>query len=196
MFSTLRPDAIDLSRTRALGVAHLKTFLDYAERGPAAISEALTVSGEAVFDSPFEREVHDLLTERGWKVRAQVGCAGYRIDLGVVHPEEPGRFVLGIECDGAFYHSARTARDRDRLRGQVLESLGWTLHRIWSTDWWADPRREIDKAEAAIQEALARAKVSEAEVAPEHTADDAAEGAADDASKRAAASAPEAHGHR
>ncbi len=154
VFSTLRSHQIDLGRTRSVGVRDLKTFLDYAQRGPIAIAESLVVDGDLQFDSPFEEEVHSMLRERGWNVHTQVGCAGYRIDLGVIHPDEPGRFVLGIECDGAYYHSAKSARDRDRLRSEVLGRLGWRLHRIWSTDWWLDPTKEIEKAEAAIREAM------------------------------------------
>jgi hypothetical protein len=78
---------------------------------------------------------------------------GYRIDLGVVDPDSPGRYLLGIECDGANYHRARTARDRDKLRAGVLRDLGWKLHRIWSSDWWSDPGREVEKCISAIERA-------------------------------------------
>ncbi len=153
VFSTLTADQIDLSRTRSEGARNLKTFLDYARRGPAAIAEA-TVPGEAgQHDSPFERMVCQGLQERGWELHAQVGCSGYRIDLGVVDPERPGRYLLGVECDGATYHSARCARDRDRLRELVLTGLGWRLHRIWSSDYWHDPKRELDKVEDALRHA-------------------------------------------
>ena len=85
-------------------------------------------------------------------VHPQVGCSGYRLDIGVVDPRAPGRYLLGVECDGATYHSAATARDRDRLRQHVLESLGWRIHRIWSTDWWLDPKRELEKLQARLEE--------------------------------------------
>ena len=75
----------------------------------------------------------------------QVGCSGYRIDLGIVDPAAPGRYLLGVECDGATYHRAATARDRDKLRQAVLEDLGWKLHRIWSTDWWHDAEGQMAK---------------------------------------------------
>jgi very-short-patch-repair endonuclease len=83
-------------------------------------------------------------------VHHQVGCSGYRIDLAVVDPSAPGRYLLGIECDGATYHRAATARDRDKLRQLILEGLGWKLHRIWSTDWWHDANQEIDKLLGAL----------------------------------------------
>lgn len=156
VFSTLRADQIDLTRTRAKGVAHLKAFLEYAERGPSALGEMMALDLDAEFESPFEEAVYDALVARGWEVHKQVGCASYRIDLAVVDPKTPGRYVIGIECDGANYHRAKTARDRDKLREGVLRGLGWELHRIWSTDWWLDPEKEIEKAESAIRRAMER----------------------------------------
>lgn len=155
VFTSLRADMIDLRKTRALGVKHLRRFLDFAERGPAAIAEAVDVSHDVRFDSPFEEQVYKALTERGYEVMTQVGCSGYRIDLAVVDPENPGRFLLGIECDGAAYHSAKTARDRDRLRESVLKSLGWTLARIWSTDWWTQPQMVLDRLDKLLAKARA-----------------------------------------
>lgn len=153
VFSTLRADQIDLARTRARGVADLKRFLEYAERGPSVIAEALRLDPDADPDSPFEEAVLNALVQRGWEVHKQVGCARYRVDLAVVDPAAPGRYLLGVECDGANYHRAKTARDRDKLRQGVLQDLGWKLHRIWSTDWWTDPEREIRKLEEALKRA-------------------------------------------
>lgn len=154
VFATLRPEQIDLSRTRAVGVRHLKTFLDYAARGPRAMAEAVSQDFGADFDSPFERDVHRALVDRGWQVDLQVGCSGYRIDLGVRDPEAPGRYLLGVECDGATYHSAHTARDRDRLRESVLRGLGWRLHRIWSSDWWHQRETCLERLEEVLKGAL------------------------------------------
>ncbi len=103
-------------------------------------------------ESPFEEAVATTLTARGLRLVSQVGVGGYRIDFGV-REDGSDRYILGIECDGATYHSSRTARDRDRLRQQVLENLGWRIHRIWSTDWIKDPQRETDKVLAAIESA-------------------------------------------
>jgi very-short-patch-repair endonuclease len=94
-----------------------------------------------------------------WTLQKQVGCSSYRIDLAVVDPERPGSYLLGIECDGANYHSARTARDRDRLRAHVLTRLGWRLERVWSTDWWVDAEAEIERLNRAIDDAVARRPV-------------------------------------
>ena len=153
VFSSLRSDQIDLKRTRSIGVKHFKTFLDYADRGLKAIAEAIDYSGVREFESGFERAVWNALTERGWEVDTQVGCAGYRIDLSVRDPDRPGRYIIGIECDGAAYHSAKTARDRDRLRQSVLEGLGWRIERIWSTEWKINPDHCITVIEQAINDA-------------------------------------------
>ena len=149
VFTNLNADDIDLSRTDARGVVALKRYLKYAETGKSDIPE--WTGKEA--DSPFEEEVADALRELGFQVDHQIGSAGYFIDLGVKDPERPGRYLLGIECDGATYHSAQSARDRDRLRQQVLEGLGWRIHRIWSTDWFRTPDHELRKAAEAIEAA-------------------------------------------
>jgi very-short-patch-repair endonuclease len=124
------------------------------------------VARHAPFDSEFERQVHDVIVANGYEVDGQVGCGGYRVDLAVVHPNKPGEYLLGVECDGAPYHSAATARDRDRLRQQVLAGLGWRLHRVWSTDWWLDRDQEIARLKQAIAEALAAPDVDEAVPSP------------------------------
>ena len=139
---------LDLGRTGARGVEALKTFLQYAETG---VLDVPRLTGQEA-DSPFEEAVAEALQGRGHEVHHQVGSAGFFIDLAVVDRRQPGRYLLGIECDGASYHSARSARDRDRLRQQVLEGLGWTIHRIWSTDWFKYPARELEKAEGAIRQ--------------------------------------------
>ena len=108
------------------------------------------------FDSPFEEAVYDFLMSKGYNVITQVGCSGFRIDMAVKAPVLSGKFVLGIECDGATYHSSRTARERDRLRQEMLESMGWRIYRIWSTDWIKDPKSEEDKLVAAVEESLRR----------------------------------------
>ena len=144
----------------------LKGFLEYADRGASAIADAIEPNPDADFDSPFEEAVFDALVQRGWLVHKQVGCARYRIDLAVVDPEAPGRYLLGIECDGANYHRAKTARDRDKLREGVLRDLGWTLHRIWSTNWWTDADTEISRIEAALERAKKEPRTVEPVQAP------------------------------
>ncbi|MBX3465202.1 MAG: DUF3320 domain-containing protein, partial [Planctomycetes bacterium] len=156
VFTSLRPEQV-ANRSGAVGARHLRTFLDYALRGTPALTAATAADPSREVDSPFEAAVRDELVRRGHEVHVQVGCSGYRIDLAVVDPGAPGRYLLGIECDGAAYHAAATARDRDRLRAAVLQGLGWRLHRVWSTDFWQDPAGEVDRIEAAIAAAAVAA---------------------------------------
>ena len=141
LFSSIRSADMNMGATSARGVAALKEYLHLAEHGRT--SGVFAPSGD--HDSPFEAEVCRALRDRGWEVHAQVGSAGFFIDLAVVDPTQPGRYLLGIECDGATYHSSPTARDRDRLRQQVLEDLGWTIVRIWSTDWYRRPEMTLSR---------------------------------------------------
>ena len=141
IFSTLRGDQINLARSQAAGVRDLKHFLDFAERGAAVLMPG--ASTIPAIGGDFELLVAESIRQEGFEVHHQVGCSGYRIDLAVVHPRKKGCYLLGIECDGATYQQAKTARDRDKLRQAVLEGLGWKLHRIWSTDWWHDPEKQI-----------------------------------------------------
>jgi very-short-patch-repair endonuclease len=128
---------------------HFKRYLDYAEHGPAVLEQG-PLADDAAPESPFEESVLDVLRDWGYDVQPQVGVGGYRIDMAVRHPALPGRFALGIECDGAMYHSSKAARDRDRLREEVLRGLGWKLYRIWGTDWY----RNRPEAEARLREAV------------------------------------------
>ena len=162
VFSGLRGDQIDLTRSRARGVRDLKHFLEYAERGPKALAapkNTATSSAADSGDSGFAQIVVNAITAHGYEVHRQVGCSGYRIDLAVAHPHEPGRYLLGIECDGLTYGRAATARDRDKLRQAVLEALGWTIRHIWSTDWWHDREQQTKKLVETL-EALKRSKPS------------------------------------
>ena len=158
VFGSLRPEHIDLSRTSAVGVAHLKQFLDFAMHGARAFARAAT-GPLGDFESPFEAAVAERLARKGWILHPQIGVSGFRIDLGVVDPDAPGTYLAGVECDGATYHRGATARDRDRLRQAVLEGLGWRILRIWSTDWWTNAMRETDRLHMALQIALAEARV-------------------------------------
>ena len=148
VFTSLRADDIDLARTSSEGVAALKMYLNYAEHGHLKISQA---RGDA--DSLFEEQVAAALRREGLEVDHQIGVGGFYIDLAVRDADVGGRYLLGIECDGAQYHRARWVRDRDRLRQQILESRGWVMHRIWSTDWFQRPEEELRKVLAALADA-------------------------------------------
>ncbi|MBN3889370.1 MAG: DUF4011 domain-containing protein [Nostoc sp. JL31] len=135
LVSSIVAGDIDKTRAQSKGVKLLHDYLEYAASGGERL-QGNSYTDKLHFDSPFEEDVYHALVQQGYTIRTQVGCSGYRIDLGVVNSDRPGEFLLGIECDGASYHSSPTARDRDRLRQQVLERLGWKIHRIWSTDWF------------------------------------------------------------
>lgn len=167
VFSGYTADQIDPSRTKAVAVHHLKTFLDYAERGAIALA-AQDLGSVGGFDSPFEEAVAEQLERRGWMIVPQVGVSGFRIDLGVRHPDRAGVYLAGVECDGASYHSAATARDRDKVREEVLKGLGWNIMRVWSTDWWFDAQACADRLHAdlttILEESRAKDEPKEAEV--------------------------------
>ncbi|CAB5721919.1 putative DNA helicase [Delftia tsuruhatensis] len=149
IFSSLRGEQMDLSRTQAAGVRDLKHFLEFAERGPRALAESHRGS-QGDFESPFEAGVARALERKGWRVHTQIGASSFRVDLGVVHPDFAGRYLAGVECDGATYHRSATARDRDKLREQVLRGLGWQILRIWSTDWWINPGGTLERIHMAL----------------------------------------------
>ena len=162
VFSTLRPEHIVLSGNQARAVADLKNFLDYAARGAPALGTTAPRSiGDA--ESPFEVAVAEALRRKGWEVKPQIGVSAYRIDLGVVHPDYPGRYLAGVECDGATYHSSADARTRDKIRQQVLEGLGWTLIRVWSTDWWTDKARATEAIDRQLRACLKQDRLRRAQ---------------------------------
>jgi len=150
IFCNFSSDEIDLNRTNAFGVKVLKDFLHYAEKGVLHNEELTGLEP----DSEFEIQVANELRKLNYDVEHQVGSVGYRIDLAVKHPEKKGLFVLGIECDGATYHSSKSARDRDRLRQSVLESFGWNIYRIWSTDWFLNKTESIQRIHTYLQTAI------------------------------------------
>lgn len=155
IYSTLRSEMIDLNRTSSIGVAGLKRFLEYAEKGtrstissvPRQLSEA-TVSIETI--------IADRLRSLGYTVHTDIGCSGYKIDIGIVDTENTSNYQLGIICDGKNYKRTKTARDREIVQNNVLKALGWDIYRIWTMDWWEKP----DEVIATIQEAIARKKSS------------------------------------
>ena len=149
VFSSIRAADIDLARTKGRGVAALKAFLDYAEMGQRVVGAGGTDGPESLLEQAVGRAVESL----GHHVQRRVGVAGFFIDLAVVDPSCPGRFLLGIELDGLGYQASRSARDRDRLRQSVLEGQGWVLHRVWGIDWYQDPNGQLERIRAALERA-------------------------------------------
>lgn len=156
LVGSILPTDMSITDATPKGVKLLHDYIDYAQHGPDVLKNEITSSDVVNTESPFEDAVYDFLTAHGYRVATQVGCSGYRIDMAVRHPQLNGKFVIGVECDGATYHASRTARERDRLRQSVLESMGWRFVRIWSTDWIKDPisegKRVLNAVETAIRE--------------------------------------------
>ena len=157
LVSSIRYTDIDLSKTSSEGVKLLRAYLDYAQNGERALERTITVGGQDQYDSYFEQEVCDFLRDHWFTVDTQVGCSGYRIDLGIRKPDS-SEYVLAVECDGATYHSSKNARDRDSLRQQVLERMGWQFYRIWSTDWYRNKPIEKEQLLRAVYDALAKSE--------------------------------------
>lgn len=152
VFSTLRPEQIDLSRTRSEGVAGLKAFLEFAQKGKSTLPVKLSnISSEK---DASEKLIAQKIVELGYEVHTNIGCSEYKIDIGVVHPNKKDEYVLGIMCDGKNYHSSKTARDRNVLQSDVLRSLGWNIYRLWILDWWENQDRELEKIKSAIEGAI------------------------------------------
>ena len=162
VFTSFDPSMVDLNRTNARAVRDLKHFLEFADRGPKALGEAVKGSMGG-YESPFEEAVARGLMDLGWQVVTQIGVSRFRIDLGIVHPDRPGDYLVGVECDGAAYHSAATARDRDKVRAAVLQGLGWKLLRLWSTDWWVDKAGALQRLHAAIVALLEQSRTKAAD---------------------------------
>ena len=173
LVGSIVPTDIDLEKVSSEGVKMLRSYIEFAQQGIVALEKELTFNYDLDFDSPFEEAVYDFLQSKGYNVVTQVGCSGFRIDMAVKHPTQSGKFAIGIECDGAVYHSSRTARERDRLRQAVLEDMGWTIYRIWSTDWIKDHKTEEEKLINAIEKALGRAVAETGDYVSDNSNEDA-----------------------
>lgn len=149
LFTSMQPEDIVIDSKTPEGTRALRAYLEYASKGLLGDVQA---SGREP-ESDFEISVANVLRQKGYEIEPQVGTAGYFIDMGVRNPDRRGEFLAAIECDGASYHSGVSVRDRDRIRQEVLESLGWKgkIHRIWSTDWYRSPAREIAKLLAFLE---------------------------------------------
>lgn len=173
--SSIEPEELNVTNTAQIGPKLLKSYLKYAR----AVSNTQVDQIHAVvqeinenvnthvkeqvlhFDSPFEEQVYKQLRNLGYEVTTQVGMSGYRIDMAIVHPNDSSKYILGIECDGAMYHSSANAKERDLYRQKFLESRGWTIERIWSRNWWKTPAKEIERIDQKIKELLRSEEVRE-----------------------------------
>ncbi len=162
VFSTLRSEQIDITRTASEGVASIKAFLEYAEKGRVTLG--MRKDTAEANDSGFEHSLAEEIRKHGYEVHTNVGCSGYRIDVGIVNKEKPTEYILGVLCDGATYHAAKTAKDREIIQHEVLGLLGWTLHKVWSTDWWENRERVLSGIMYSIQLAVEAGVENAAEI--------------------------------
>ncbi|RFZ94036.1 DUF3320 domain-containing protein [Mucilaginibacter conchicola] len=161
VFSTLRSDQIDLNRTASEGVAGLKAFLAYAEKGRTALPYRPKISVGT--HGAFEQQIAEQLEKEGYTVHTQIGCSDYKIDLAVVDPEDSERYILGLLTDGNNYFEARTSRDREIVQTDVLRALGWQIHKVWATEWWTRPEKVL----AGIIKAIDAARIKKQEIVVE-----------------------------
>ena len=170
--------------SKNVGPRRLRQFLEYARASSqlnkeavdevlSRLDEKMTVSAKhnLEFDSVFETQVYQELTNRGFNVHTQIGASDYKIDLAIIHPDDPYRYILAIECDGATFHSSKSAKERDVLRQKFLENKGWKFERIWSRNWWRDPNKEISRIISRIETELKSQKNNSAEIIEEKNND-------------------------
>ena len=168
VYSTLRADQIDITHSASEGIAGIKAFLEYAEKGRStlAIRKSIIENNQG----GFEKILAEKIRKQGYEVHTNIGCSGYRIDIGIVNKAKPSEYILGILCDGNNYHAAKTANDREIIQQEVLKLLGWNIHKIWSTDWWENANRVMDDTLKAIKNAEENIdKIIEPDLAPSYT---------------------------
>uniref|UniRef100_UPI002FC9FA0A AAA domain-containing protein n=1 Tax=Halalkalibacter lacteus TaxID=3090663 RepID=UPI002FC9FA0A len=173
--SSVEPEELNVANTAHIGPRILKSYLQYVravsqidhEQIKAVVndvrdsSNTRTQQTEISFDSPFEEQVYKQLLHLGYKVDTQVGMSGYRIDLAIIHPNDPHRYILGVECDGAMYHTSKNAKERDVYRQRFLENRGWTIERIWSRNWWRNASMEIERIDQKVKQLMKEEEVRE-----------------------------------
>ncbi len=155
VFSVLRPEQIDLSKTRSVGIAGLKAFLEFAMRGKSALAAKEIDNGK---NHGIEEAIAERLRAEGIEVQTNIGCSEYKIDIGLLDPDKPDEYILGILCDGKNYSGSGTARDRNILQESVLKSLGWNIHRVWCLDWWENSDKELAAIKAAFEDVLQKSR--------------------------------------
>lgn len=162
IFATLHADQIDLSRTSAEGVAGLKSFLHFAEKGhlsvrPEDVQEAMSKQHLSV-------TIRKKLQEKGFDVKCNIGTSGFKVDIGIVHPDKPEQYILGIVIDGHYYYNAQTTNDREMVMPSVLKALGWNVHRIWTMDWFENSSKIIDAIVDKVKHLQTQPEIKEEEI--------------------------------
>jgi len=167
--------------SNSAGAQHFRGFIEYARTGKL-VAKGYETANDA--ENMFEETVGRALKDAGYKISYQVGVIGYRIDIAIHDPQSEGHYIMAIECDGATYHSSKTARERDRLRQEILEASGWHFFRVWSTDWFVDRDKTIRRMLDAVQKRLVELRAAENELQqssePQHEDKDSQSGGRED----------------
>lgn len=162
LFATLHVDQIDLSRTSAEGVAGLKAFLQFAEKGhlsvrPEDVQETLN-------KQHLSASISKKLQEKGLEVKCNIGTSGFKVDIGIVHPDKPQQYVLGVVIDGYYYYKAQTTNDREMVMPSVLKALGWNVYRIWTMDWYENSEKIVDSIFEKVKHLQTQPEVKEVNI--------------------------------
>jgi superfamily I DNA and/or RNA helicase len=162
VYSTLKPEQLDLSRTHAEGVAGLKAFLEFAQRGRTA----LAYKGNQLQspDYGLNNQIAEKLEKAGFRVRTNIGSSNYKIDVAIVHPDRKDEFILGVLCNGPSYRDAKTAGDREILQQKVLQQLGWNIYTVWALDWWNNSDKVLQKIKNQVEQLLKTTSESQGKV--------------------------------
>lgn len=158
VFSTLQAEQIDLARTSSEGVAGLKAFLEYAQKGKNTF--VVSSSSTHIRDLSLVNLIADKIRTKGYDVNINIGCSGYKIDLGVVNPANKSEYLLGVIFDGETYRDTKSCRDREMTQKSVLTMLGWHIHRVWSIDYLENPDKVVADIIAAIENATHNKEIS------------------------------------
>lgn len=163
--SSMHATDIDLTKTQSVGAKLLKEYLDYAEHGTTTIQSAKKTNPFEKYDFALENEICEFLRANGYDAETQVGCSAFKVDIAV-KPQRSVNYVLAIECDGRTYHSSKATRDRDRLRQSILQRMGWSYYRVWSTDWFRNKKIEKERLLEAVAKAVGNKNNVASAVAP------------------------------
>lgn len=169
LFASLKADQVDLNRTSAEGVAGLKAFLEFAENGHLSIrpDEVQEISNREHLSGA----ISERLREKGLTVRCNIGTSGFKIDIGIVDPDKPQKYILGIVIDGYYYLNAHTTNDREMVMPAVLKALGWNIHRIWTIDWYENADQIIDAIVDRVKQLQSQPDSTEAPVVEQEKVD-------------------------
>lgn len=163
LFSTLHADQVDLSRTAAEGVAGLKSFLQFAEKGHLSVRpEDVQIALEK---QHLSASISKKLHEKGLEVKSNIGTSGFKVDIGIIHPDKPQQYILGVIIDGHYYYSAHTTNDREMIMPSVLKALGWNVYRIWTMDWYENSEKIIDSIIEKVKHLQTQPEIMEEKIA-------------------------------